>query len=58
MIFKASRTDLSDAVFPAFLFMAAMLALVSLGVYQWLSSRIDYSADERRESRDGDMPSP
>lgn len=58
MMFKASRTDIADAIFPAVLFMASMLALVSLGAYQWLSSRIDYSADERRDSKDEGTTSP
>lgn len=46
MVFKTSRTSISDAIYPAALFMAAMVALVSLGAYQWLSSRIDFSGPE------------
>ena len=40
MVFEAGRTELSEAIYPAVLFSAAMLALVALGVFQWLSSRI------------------
>jgi hypothetical protein len=40
MVFETSRTDVTHAVYPAALFGAAMLALLSLGAYQWLSSRI------------------
>ena len=40
MIFETSRTDVTKAIYPAALFAASMLALVSLGAFQWLSSRI------------------
>ena len=40
MVFGASRNDISQAVYPALLFAATMLGLVSLGAFQWLSSRI------------------
>ena len=40
MVFEAGRTELSEAIYPAVLFSAAMLALVALGVFQWLSSCI------------------
>lgn len=40
MVFETSRTDVSQSIYPAALFAAAMLALVSLGAFQWLSSRI------------------
>jgi hypothetical protein len=40
MIFETSRTDVTRAVYPAALFAAAMFALLALGAYQWLSSRI------------------
>lgn len=54
MIFKASRADISEAIYPAALFMASMFALVALGVFQWLSSRIDYSsAEDEREADEG-----
>ena len=40
MVFEAGRTDLAEAVYPALLIFAAMFALVALGLFQWLSSRI------------------
>jgi hypothetical protein len=40
MIFETSRTDMTHSIYPAALFVAVMLALVSLGAFQWLSSRI------------------
>jgi hypothetical protein len=40
MIFETSRNDVTQAIFPAALFGASMFALVALGSYQWLSSRI------------------
>ena len=40
MIFETSRTDVTRSIYPAALFAAVMLTLVSLGVFQWLSSRI------------------
>ena len=40
MVFETSRTDVTRSIFPAALFAAVMLALVSLGAFQWLSSRI------------------
>jgi hypothetical protein len=40
MIFETSRTDVTRAIYPAALFTAAMFALVALGAFQWLSSRI------------------
>jgi hypothetical protein len=54
MIFKASRNNVADTVYPSILFMAAMLALVALGAYQWLSSRIEPpSEEELREAEAG-----
>lgn len=53
MIFKASRANIEEAVYPAILFMAAMIALVSLGSYQWLSSRIAPKAPSVRELAEG-----
>ncbi|MGD9866949.1 MAG: hypothetical protein AB7U38_03010 [Hyphomicrobiales bacterium] len=41
MVFKTSRTNIPDALYPAALFVAAMFALTALGAYQFLSSRID-----------------
>jgi hypothetical protein len=40
MTFETGRTEIGDAVYPAALLAAAMFALVALGVFQWLSSRI------------------
>jgi uncharacterized membrane protein len=40
MTFETSRTDVRHAIYPAALFAAAMFALVALGAFQWLSSRI------------------
>jgi hypothetical protein len=40
MVFEASRSDMTKAIYPAILFAAIMLGLVSLGAFQWLSSRI------------------
>lgn len=40
MVFQTSRRGIEYALYPAGLFVAAMFALVALGVYQWLSSRI------------------
>lgn len=40
MVFKTTSEDITKALYPALLFVAAMSALVALGVYQYLSSRI------------------
>ena len=40
MIFETSRTDVTKAIYPAALFAAAMFALIALGAFQWMSSRI------------------
>jgi uncharacterized membrane protein len=40
MVFKANREAIHLAFYPAGLFMSAMFALLALGAYQWLSSRI------------------
>src|SRR5690606_4831437 len=37
MVFKTGRDDIAQTIYPAALFGSAMLALVSLGAYQWLS---------------------
>ena len=50
MIFKTSRADISEAIYPSFLFLVTMFALIALGVYQWLSSRIDYSDEDQLAS--------
>lgn len=49
MIFKASRENIADSVYPAVLFGVAMLALVGLGLYQWLSSRIAPPTETERQ---------
>ena len=46
MIFETSRTDITKAIYPATLFAAAMFALVALGLFQWLSSRIAAPPEE------------
>ena len=70
MVFETSRTDVTKSVYPALLFGAAMFALIALGLFQWLSSRIappaadaDASIDTREpadepgdHSRDGPAP--
>ena len=45
MVFEASRTALERSIYPAALFVAAMFALVALGAFQWLSSRIAAAPD-------------
>ena len=40
MVFQTSRQGIELALYPAGLFVAAMFALLSLGAYQYLSSRI------------------
>lgn len=54
MVFKTGRTNISESIYPAVLFGASMLALVALGVYQWLSSRIATPppAERREAARD------
>ena len=53
MVFKTSRGAIPEAIYPALLFIAAMTALVALGTYQYLSSRIrpDEAPDVQREIR-------
>jgi hypothetical protein len=46
MVFEAGRTAVERALYPAALFSAAMFALVALGLFQWLSSRIAVPPDE------------
>ncbi len=62
MIFEAGRTDVRLALYPAALFGVAMFALVALGLFQWLSSRIaapepdETSIDHRpAETEEGDV---
>lgn len=46
MVFETSRSQVSDVVYPAALLGVAMFALVALGLFQWLSSRIAPPPDE------------
>ena len=48
MIFSASRNNVSNTVYTALIFFAAMFALAALGAYQWLSSRIRYKPDNEK----------
>lgn len=43
MVFQSTREGIQYAIYPAALFFSAMFALISLGVYQWLSSRVEHS---------------
>lgn len=54
MVFRANHDRLNEAVYPAILFTSAMFALIALGIYQYLSSRIEppTSAD-RQEAGEG-----
>jgi hypothetical protein len=53
MVFKTSRTSIPEAIYPAALFAASMAALVSLGAYQWLPSRIaPPSPQEQRDAQE------
>lgn len=46
MVFKTSREQISDVIFPAALFASAMLALIALGIYQRSSSHVEEVEDE------------
>lgn len=51
MAFEANRGDVQNAIYPAALFAASVFALIGLGVYQWLSSRVEAeSMSDRRDS--------
>jgi hypothetical protein len=62
MIFEAGRTDPSRVFYPAVLFAAAAFALMALGVFQWLSSRIAPPPDPREgggiDHREAERPDP
>jgi hypothetical protein len=45
MVLEASSTELERSIYPAAQFAAAMFALIALGVFQWLSSRIAAAPD-------------
>ena len=49
MVFETSRTDVTKSIYPAALFVAAMFALIALGLFQWLSSRIAAPPEEAEE---------
>ncbi len=51
MVFRANHGQTSAALYPSILLIASTLALVGLGLYQWLSSRIDRRG-EVSEKRD------
>lgn len=55
MIFKSSRDDIPEVLYPSVLFAVTMFALVALGIYQWLSSRIasDRSPERNIPREDG-----
>jgi hypothetical protein len=50
MIFKVGREDIPASIYPAVLFVAAMFALIALGLYQWLSSRVASPGSETKSS--------
>ena len=62
MVFRTSAESINLVIYPTALFTAAMFALIALGVYQWLSSRIGTEGeraseidrdDQRAEKRSG-----
>jgi hypothetical protein len=55
MTFETSRTDITHAIYPAALFTAAMFALIALGAFQWLSSRIAPPPDGADVPEDAEM---
>ncbi|MCR4266834.1 GNAT family acetyltransferase [Nitratireductor sp. ZSWI3] len=57
MVFQATREGIQYAIYPASLFVAAMVALIALGVYQWLSSRIEHNGNTSDHGNDGDPDS-
>src|SRR5690606_4085258 len=40
MVFRSSSTDPQTMIYPTALFAVAMFALLALGAYQWMSSRV------------------
>lgn len=53
MVFQTSRQGIELAIYPAALFMSAMFALIALGIYQFLSSRIEPpKAEDRQEEKE------
>jgi hypothetical protein len=55
MTFKASQETITEAIYPAMLFVAAMFALIALGIYQYLSSRIEPASMEERLEADPEI---
>lgn len=55
MTFETGRTDITKAIYPAALFAAAMFALVALGTFQWLSSRIAAPPEDAEEQGEDAM---
>jgi hypothetical protein len=55
MAFETGRTDITHAIYPAALFTAAMFALIALGAFQWLSSRIAPPPEERDVPEDAEI---
>jgi hypothetical protein len=52
MVFRSSHDTPSDVIYASALFSAAMFALIALGSYQWLSSRIEPPSEhEKREAQ-------
>jgi hypothetical protein len=56
MVFRANHDRLNEAIYPAVLFSAAMFALIALGVYQYLSSRIEPPTNADRREVDESSP--
>ena len=52
MIFKTGLDAIPLAVYPAILFASAMFALIALGAYQYLSSRIESGPEQEVQSGD------
>lgn len=51
MAFKASRGDIRNAIYPAALFMTAVFALIGLGLYQYLSDKVEPARPEERRPK-------
>jgi hypothetical protein len=45
MVFEAHRGDAREAIYPTALFATVVFALVGLGVFQWLSMRVERMAE-------------
>ena len=52
MVFRTGLDNIPDAIYPAALFVAAMFALVALGSYQYLSSRIEGASQRVEQDSD------